>query len=507
MFMRREPSDATLHRRRVVRVAFCLALATQSAACAIGAQLTRPEGDGGWTPTQRARALAERAQAAGVVYRRGDEPAGSSDTSSGHPGQPLTLTDALALASTGNRRIAESDQQVDRAREQVWSARGRLLPSTTASGRYTWYTDPLTNEVVLPGGVPGGGPNPVVDIREDKAGTIGGLVTVPIDLFGELRHALAGAQAGYRGERARRWATVLAEQAAVVRAYLDMLEAQRLREVTEQTITAQRRQLASAEARYARGRTTKNDLLVVQVSLRNAEQRLVQEELLLARARWALNQAVGLPVNAPTGVVDVVEAPAVPPVDAALDATWKRNPLVAWLVEEQQRLDETLTALERSRLPRFAGGTAIDWTSSDVVQPQDVGSAFVGFTWDLGTDWRRESDIAAARAAAEQNRIATEREMRSLEAAVRFTALAVHERLLAFATAKEAVEQAAENLRIREQQFDAGRAASDDVLTAVTILARERATAATALYQAHNRAAELRQLMGVPIGPVAAREP
>jgi outer membrane protein TolC len=134
-----------------------------------------------------------------------------------------------------------------------------------------------------------------------------------------------------------------------------------------------------------------------------------------------------------------------------------------------------------------------------------VGSGFVGFTLDLGTDLRREADIAAARAAADQNRIALEREMRSLEAAVRFTSQAIDERLAAYSTARTAVEQAEENLRIRERQFDAGRATSDDVLTAVTILARERATAATALYQAHTRAAQLRQLMGLPLDPGLAQ--
>ena len=225
----------------------------------------------------------------------------------------------------------------------------------------------------------------------------------------------------------------------------------------------------------------------------------MQEDLLVSRARWALNQAVGLPVDAPTTVADVTDAPVVPSVDDALAETWKQNPLIVGLVEEQQQLDASVISLERSRLPRFAGSGAMDWTSSDVLDPQDVGSGAVGFTWDLGTDWRRESDIAAARAASEQNRIAIEREMRALEAGVRLTSLAVAERLSALAAARAAVSQAEENLRIREQQFDVGRATSDDVLEAVTILARERATAATALYQAHARAAELNQLMGVSL--------
>lgn len=495
--------------RAVIALLFA-STSLQLVGCSLGAQLTRPEGDGGWSAEQRREQLSARAEIAGVDLAGAEsrEAAGSAERApfepvEAPPSRPLTLNEALSLAEKGNRRIAEGEKEVERARYQVWNTRGRLLPQTTASARYTWYTDPLTNEVNV-GGTGPGGTNPSVTIREDEAGTVGGLVTVPIDLTGELRHALAAAQAGYRGEEARLWATTLDEQVAVVSAYFDMLSAQRLREVTEQTITAQKRQLQSAEALYRGGRATKNDLLVVQVTLQSTQQRLVQEDLLRDRARLAFNQTVGLPVNAATQVADVTTPPSVPPVDEALRTAWEKNPLIVSRMEEQQRLDESLVALERSRLPRFSGGGAIDWTSSDIIQPQDVGSGFVGLTWDLGTDWRRESDIAAARAASERNKIALEREMRALEASVRLARQAVEERLSALAAARAAVVQAEENLHIREQQFDVGRATSDDVLTAVSLLARERATTATALYEAHARTAELQQLMGLSVDPTSA---
>ena len=82
---------------------------------------------------------------------------------------------------------------------------------------------------------------------------------------------------------------------------------------------------------------------------------------------------------------------------------------------------------------------------------------------------------------------------------MRATQGAAAERLAALATAEAAVGQAEENLRIRRQQFDAGRATSDDVLDAEALLAAQRATLATALYQAHTRRAELQQLMGQPL--------
>src|SRR2546422_8159863 len=111
------------------------------APCGTVARLTRPEGDGGWSATRRHDELALRAGAAGVSLE---------STPSPPPTAPLDLTTALALALSGNRRIAAAEQQVAAARERVWNARGQLLPATVGSGRYTHYTDALTTRVNLP---------------------------------------------------------------------------------------------------------------------------------------------------------------------------------------------------------------------------------------------------------------------------------------------------------------------------------------------------------------------
>jgi outer membrane protein TolC len=198
--------------------------------------------------------------------------------------------------------------------------------------------------------------------------------------------------------------------------------------------------------------------------------------------------------------VDVRARPVLPPLDDALRRAYAANPALVALVEEQQRLEATARSLALGRLPRISGGGTADYNTSGVLQPQGVGAGFVGFTWDLGTDGRREAQISEARIQAERNRIAIERELRELETAVRATQRAAEERLAALDTAAVAVGQAEENLRIRQQQFGAGRAATDDVLDAEAILAQQRAALATALYQAHTRRAELQQLMGLPLG-------
>jgi len=475
-----------------------LLLLVVASACGAAHVLTRPEGNGGWSPERRSEELAQRATAAAVALDPEVPPAVPEDVSA-----PLSLTDALALATTGNRRITEAERGVDAAAAHVRDTRGLLLPATTGSGRYTWYSSELRNAIALPPGILPSVTSPSFVIREQQSGRLNAASTLPLDVTGQVWKTLTAAQAGYRGERARAWATSLEQKVGVIRAYYDVLEAQRLRVVVLQDIEADKTQLANAQERYDSGRLTKNELLVVQVKLQDAEQELRQRELDIDRARWTLNEATGRPVDAPTTLVDVGDRPELPAVEDALRDAFANNPVLLSLLEEQQRLEDTAAALARSRLPRFEAGGGVDFTSEKILQPQGVGNAFVGFSWDLGTDGRREAQLAEARIQADRNRLAIERELRELESAIRETQRAVAERLSALDTARGAVGQAEENLRIRQQQFNAGRATSEDVLDAQLLLTRQRATLATALYQAHTRRAELQQLMGLPLEALA----
>jgi outer membrane protein len=488
-----------VHAERRRRSACALLVCVSLGGCA---SFTRPEGDGGWSRERRQEEL-ERLQTAARVPALTAPPASVAavaDARERNPERPLDLAQALTLASHGNRRIAEAQQQLDATAERVADVRGRFLPQTTAQARYTWYSSEQTTSVNLPPGLlPPGTAIPDVKIRDSQAGTVNANIYFPLDVTGELRHTLEAAQAGYRGEQARVWATTLDEQLAVVERYFELLETRRLRVVTEQTIALYRAQVAIAQSRFDQGRLVKNDLLTVQVALQTAEQSLLARDLAIEQARWSFNQAVGVGVNDPAPLADVTTPPDVPPLQHALDLTYEHNPILLSLMEEQQRLEESATALERSRLPRFGAGGAMDYSTSDILTPPQIGSGFAGFSWDLGTDLRREAQISEARILADKNRVATERQLRELEAAVRATHLSTAERLAAYQTAQRALGQAEENLRIRSQQFDVGRAQSDDVLIAERLLAEQRATLATALYQAHTRRAGLQRLMGLPL--------
>lgn len=481
--------------RRATRAALC-ALLVCLTGCGVGRGLWQPEGNGGWSPERRREEI-RRAVESGVPV-----PSGAVEAAAVDAPEVLDLDTLLQRVRAHNLRIAEGRHQVAGAAARVGDVRGRLLPALSGSGRYTWYSDPQSTSVNFP-------PQllqqlqiaspPEVRIREAEFGVFNGTLALPIDLSGELFHALRAAQAGYRGEQARQWALALDQETAAMRLYFHVLEAQRLVEVSYQTLVQLRQQLAQTQSKLDNGRVTRNELLVVQVALRNAEQQRLQRVLALDQSRWQLNQLIGRPVDAPTSLAEVHARPRLAPVDELIGRMHEHNPVALSFVEEQQRLEETVTALERSRLPRFTGGGAVDYTTVDLIQPQRIESGFVGMSWDLGTDLRRESQIAEARAAAERNRLALRRLMQELETTLRATHGAAAERLAALETAAAAVAQAEENLRLRQQQFEAGRIESDKVLEAESLLDGQRAAAVNALYQACSRRAELQQIIGLPL--------
>jgi outer membrane protein TolC len=475
--------------------AFALASAIAAAVLLAGCSMLGPAGDGGWNPERREAEL-ERARAMSGV------PAAALPDDLG-PGQPLPrtidLTTALDLASRHNRSMKAAEASVDAAAGSVAVARSALLPSHQLRGNWSWYSDEQTNSVefTLPDGT-----QPVVTVREDSFGTAGAAVRLALDFSGELRHGLYAAQAGYRAEQARAWATRLEEETSVLAAYFGLLEAERLREVAVHTVALHEKQLRDAKSRLDQGRLTKNEVLVVDVALATTRQLVLQLENAIHTARRRLNRTTGLPVGAPTEARDVGGRPDLPDVAKALEAARVSNPLVASMLEEVRAADERLTAAKRSRFPRVSGNAGYDATTADTLDPNNYGTVGVNVDFDLYS-FGREGEIARLDAASRQSRLLLDRSVREVEILVRDSHDRVRERLAAIDAATVAVGQADENLRIRQVQFNEGRATSEDLLDAAELAARQRGQLASALYQAHTRRAELQQLMGAPLADLA----
>jgi outer membrane protein TolC len=468
---------------RAIALASVVAVGSLVAGCAA----LGPSGKGGWNEDRREAELARARALSEAPVAHQTDPATTPRT--------LDLPTALDLASRHNRAIKGAEASVEAAAGGVAVARSALLPTSHVRGGYSWYTDEQTNSVEVPPDFP---IDPVVVVREQDFATVSAAVRLALDFSGELRHGLYAAQAGYRAEEARAWATRLEEEASVLAAYFGLLEAERLREVVVHTVRLHEQQLRDATNKLDQGRLTRNEVLVVDVALATTRQLVLQFENAIHAARRRLNRTTGLPVGAPTEARDVAGRPDLPDVESALAAAREANPLVASMLEEVRAADERLTAAKRSRFPRVSAAAGYDATTAKVLDPNNYGSVGVNVDFDVYS-FGHEGEIARLDAASRRSRLLLDQSVREVELLVRDSHDRVRERLAAIDAATVAVGQADENLRIRQVQFGEGRATSEDLLDAAELAARQRGQLASALYQAHTRRAELQQLMGAPL--------
>ena len=369
-----------------------LVLLPLAVACGPARVLTRPEGNGGWSETRRRDELERRATAAAVPLDPEAPPPGPDDADA-----PLSLGQVLALATSGNRRIAEAERGVDAAAARVRDTRGRLLPETIQTGRYNAYTDPLRNTVSLPtitggNGETFGGPSSFV-IRQQRFGRLNTTSTLPLDVTGQIWKTLTAAQAGYRGERARAWATTSMQKVAVIRRLLRPARGaapargRRSRTSPSTASSWQTRRAATTPAGSPR-----TSCWSCRCRCRNGEQELRRRDLDIDQARRRLNETVGRPIDAPTARRRR-RRPSRPAAGRRGAARRLREQPGARLPARGAAASRGHRRGARAQPPaRLEGGGAIDYaTSGRSCSRSTIGSGFVGFTWDLGTDDRREA--------------------------------------------------------------------------------------------------------------------
>ena len=192
-------------------------------------------------------------------------------------------------------------------------------------------------------------------------------------------------------------------RAEVILAYLEVLRADRTREIVEASREVLSTLLSSARARYEGGEGVLEELLKTQAEITRIEVETTDLDQERAEAESRLNAALGRPAGTPIPVLRAFPEVSLPPADAALSAA-----AASPSVERMRRMEAVSTArLERARLetkPDWMWGVA--WSERGQLEPMVMG--MVGARLPL---WRKnkqhqeaaaaESDLLAARATRE----------------------------------------------------------------------------------------------------------
>ena len=286
--------------------------------------------------------------------------------------------------------------------------------------------------------------------------------------------------------------------------YFSMLEAQKLFDVAQKTVTQLQAHTEVAQNYYQVGMTPLNDFLQAQVEQANAEQELIVAKNNLENAESDFNILLRRPLDTPVKIDDITDY-----------FSFKQDLDYCFSEADQNRLEIKVATLEveikakelklakKNYYPSvdlqgsyFNIGT--DWNvdgGTGITDPSGW-NILATASWNFW-EWGRTSyGIHEKQSRLSQARLQKTEILDNIHLQVKKAYLKTQEAEKAIITVEQAVEQAKENFRINEERYKAQVATSTDVLDAQTLLAKTITNYYKALYAFKISKAALYRAMG-----------
>jgi outer membrane protein TolC len=401
---------------------------------------------------------------------------------------PLSLREAVRLALRENKAIAAANAGTRAAAARIDEARAGRLPKVNYSESFARSDNPvfvfsslLTQHQF---GIENFNIGPLN--RPDSLNNFQSLLTVDQPLYdaGQTRNLVKSADLSRQitGEEQRR--TEMQTIAGVVRAYYGAVLAAESLKTAEQSLGSAEADLKRAESVRVAGLSTDVDVLSIRVHLAAVTEQRIQRAADLDVAKSALNDALGLPLDAGHVLTTALIPLDLPELTlAALERDASATRPEAREIHLAASLAKTQADSARSTLlPQVAFHAAFE---ADRQRFVDRGGAnwlaSVGLHWNLFNGLADKARIEEQshwleRAHADEQRVdsAVRLEVRRAWADLR----AAQERI---EVAKAAVAEAEESLRITQNRYEAGMSNVTDLLRNETVVLESRTRYLTAV--------------------------
>lgn len=409
----------------------------------------------------------------------------------------LDLKEALRLAWKANPNMQISRLQSLIAGEEVKRARSGFLPTVKSEVSQTINDNEITTKIP-PGTIPGVPSAGAISFPTNNRNYWSSKTYLDQTIF------------DFWGTPSRYQAAVLGKSASlldtaktrddlflnVARGYFSTLRAQKLEVVARQDVTDLQAHLKIAQDQYKFGTVTFNDVLQAEVSLADAEQRLIVAKTDSIDNRSALNKVLALPVSAATVLKDEKLETRPWRLEEATDAALKQRSDLKATTERIAQQEKVVTQTKSQYYPRIYTQAGMTWQQNQFMLHDTQWFGIFGMQWTLFSGLDTRAQVAQARLKVNQ----FQEQRRDLDDQVRLDVqnayLKVKQTADQIRTTEKAVKQAEENLRLNEERYKEAVGTATEVIDADTLLIRTRVNYWTALYDHQMAKAELLWAMG-----------
>ena len=289
--------------------------------------------------------------------------------------------------------------------------------------------------------------------------------------------------------------------------YFSILEAQKLFDVAQKTVTQLQAHKEVAQNYYQVGMTPLNDLLQAQVEQANAEQELIVAKNNLENAESDFNILLRRPLDTPVKIDDITGYLSFKQdLDYCFSEADKNRLEIKTAKLEVEITEKELKLARKNYYPSvdlqgsyFNVGT--DWNvngGTGTIDPSGW-NILATASWNFW-EWGRTSyGVHEKHSRLSQAQLQKTEILDNIHLQVKKAYLRTQEAEKAIVTIEQAIEQAKENFRINEERYKAQVATSTDVLDAQTLLAKTVTNYYKALYAFKISKAALYRTMGQEI--------
>lgn len=408
----------------------------------------------------------------------------------------LDLKEALRLAWKANPNLQISRLQALIAGEEVVRARSGFLPTMKSEVSQTINDNEIQTKI--PGGIIPGGPGGTLSFPTTRRNYWSSKTVIDQTIF------------DFWGTPSRYQAAVLGKSASLLdtaktrddiflnvsQGYFRTLRAQKLEVVAQQEVVDLKAHLKIARDQYEFGVVTYNDVLQAEVTLADAEQRLIVAKTDTINIRSALNKVLALPVSAATVLKDEKLETRPWGLEEATDSAVKQRSDLKASADRIQQQEKVVGQTKAQFFPRIYAQTGLNYQQNDFMLHNTQWFGIFGMQWTLFSGLDTKAQVAQAKLRVNQLR----EQRRDLDEQVRLDVqnayLKVKETADRIRVTEKAVTQAAENLRLNEERYKEQVGTATDVIDADTLLTRTRVNYWTAIYDHQMAKAELLWSMG-----------
>ena len=409
------------------------------------------------------------------------------------PEKQLTVAQAVEEAIANNPIVSESDQYIQSAESSAKSARAALLPTAVAGYDYTGLKE--TPVMKMASGT--------FDAAHRHQYNWSVSVIQPLFTGFALTSRLKIAQLEASIQKLEKEQTVLDLTRDVKAACYNLMLAQKLLMVAEDEVNALSAHKKDAQLFYDQELIPQNDLLRSEVGLANSIQLMESSRAAVEKAKAGLNRLLNRPLTGEIHITDIDDIPQLL-VDYGLFArrAMEYRPVMQSVQLSLESLGFAEKIAKSGLYPEvtLSGGymqNGDDFDASDN-DYSNSHNAYVGIsaTWTFW-DWGKiRSEAAAVNHKAQALEAGIESLANRIRQEVRNAGLDCEVAKKNIATASRALNQALENWRITNIQYQQQVATSTDVLDARMFLTQADTNYYNALYGYLRAIAELNRIVG-----------